>query len=519
MQFVHHVQNLARRPLAAADAWMNRAYGWRFNPLYQSGTLAVASFLVMLASGLYLLLYYRIGSPWESIVRIESQAFSGRWLRAIHRYAADLAVAAGALHAFRMFVQRRSWGARTLAWVSGLLLMLLVFLCGWTGYVMLWDDQAQLLAVEGARLLDALPIFSEPIGRTFVGDQPLPSAFFFLNLFLHIAIPIGMALLFWLHVSRLARPLLLPPRELLWGSVGVLFVASLLAPAPLGPQADLHAVHADVKHDLFYAFWLPLSRRLEPGTAWAVFGALALLLATVPLWSRPPRSARPLPSVGNEKLCTGCDQCSLDCPYDAIRMIPREADASERFARVTEKDCVSCGICAGSCAPMAVGPPLRSGRDELAQARAFAAERALGPGRLALVACHCGAGGLAGEQEAGGAPVFAVECAGSLHTSVIETLLRAGSDGVLVAACPPRDCWHREGPKWLDERLYHGREAELRESLDRSRLRVVWAGEGERREVLRAVAGFRAALDARPGEAPAADADLARECERAGAAV
>jgi coenzyme F420-reducing hydrogenase delta subunit/Pyruvate/2-oxoacid:ferredoxin oxidoreductase delta subunit len=497
---------------------MNRIYGWRFNPLYQSGTLVVASFLVMLVSGLYLLLFYRIGSPYESVLRIEAQPFAGRWLRAIHRYASDLAVAAGALHAFRMFVQGRSHGARALAWVSGLLLMLLIFLCGWTGYVMLWDDQAQLLAVEGARLMDALPIFSEPISRTFVGDRPLPSAFFFLNLFLHIAIPIGMALLLWLHVSRLARPLLLPPRGLLWGTVAALFAASLLAPAPLGPKADLHAVHAEVKIDVFYAFWLPLSRRLEPGAAWALFGALGLALATAPWWTRPARRDRPAPSVGNESLCTGCDQCSLDCPYDAIRMIPREGDPAERFARVTPKDCVSCGICAGSCAPMAVGPPLRTGRDELAQARAFVAGRGLGPGVVAVVACRCGAGRIAGADELDGAPLFGVDCAGSVHSSVIEVLLRSGVNGVLVASCPPRDCWHREGPKWLDERLYHGREAELRDSADRSRLRVVHAGEGERREVRRALASFREELGARERAAPHADALLARECERPGAA-
>ena len=81
---------------------------------------------------------------------------------------------------------------------------------------------------------------------------------------------------------------------------------------------------------------------------------------------------------------------------------------------------------------------------------------------------------------------------------MIEYLLRAGVGGVLLASCPTRDCWHREGPKWLEERVYAGREAELRESIDRRRLLVVHAGEAERGVVLRALEELRltvAALD------------------------
>ena len=29
----------------------------------------------------------------------------------------------------------------------------------------------------------------------------------------------------------------------------------------------------------------------------------------------------PAPSVVDEDICTGCRQCALDCPYDAITMI------------------------------------------------------------------------------------------------------------------------------------------------------------------------------------------------------
>jgi quinol-cytochrome oxidoreductase complex cytochrome b subunit len=98
-------------------------------------------------------------------------------MRGVHRYASDAAVVAVAFHALRMFVQGRSWGPRTLAWVSGLILLFVTFVCGWTGFVMVWDVQGQVLAQAGARLLDVVPIFSEPISRAFTGERALPGAF------------------------------------------------------------------------------------------------------------------------------------------------------------------------------------------------------------------------------------------------------------------------------------------------------------------------------------------------------
>src|SRR3970040_2168756 len=73
------------------------------------------------------------------------------------------------------------------------------------------------------------------------------------------------------------------------------------------------------------------------------------------------------------------------------------------------------------------------------------------------------------EETVEGAPVLPVDCAGSLHTSVVEYLVRSGAGGVLIVACPPRDCQNREGPKWLEQRLYHEREAELKDRGGRPR--------------------------------------------------
>lgn len=516
MRWFDGLTRAARRGVAALDSVLNRLYGWRYNPLYHSGAMVVALFVVLLVTGVYLLFFYHISAPYPSIVAIDQHVWLGRWMRGVHRYASDAAVVAAVFHALRMLIQGRSWGPRTLAWVSGLVLLGSVFLCGWTGFVMVWDVQGQVLVQEGARVFDLLPIFGEPISRAFTGERELPGAFFFLNLFAHVALPIGLFILVWVHVSRLARPGVFPPRRLTWTVVGALVALAVLWPVTTPPPADLFALPGPAPYDWFYAFWVPLARAVSPGALLGL-GLVALAAGlSIPWVARPRLARRPPPSMVDERLCTGCEQCYLDCPYEAIAMVGRSDAAltgkSAQVARVDPSLCVSCGLCAGSCAPMGVGPAGRTGRAQLAVVRDFiVAHRPAGD--VVLVACERGAGGAGERSTFDGALVYPVSCGGNLHTSVVEYLLRAGAGGVLIVSCPPRDCWNREGPRWLEARLFHEREAELRERVDRRRVRLVYAGMGERGLLRAALATFRADIQALEATAAETDIDLERLCE------
>ncbi len=503
---------LLRRAIAAADSGFDALYNWSGNPIYQSGALTVAFLVVLLVTGTYLLFVYRIGSPYESVARVAADPWLGRWIRSLHRFTADAAVLAAAVHALRMFAQRRRWGSRTLAWTTGLFLLGLILVCGWTGFVMVWDVFGQALAVEGARFLDLPPIFSEPLGRMFVGERPLPGAFFFLNLFLHIALPIGLGIVLWLHVSRVARAKLLPPRRLMWGSIAALTVVSLVWPIGIAPAASAFHFPSSIPIDLLYAGWLPFTVNLHPGVVWLAGIAIGAVFILVPLWSRPSREEQPSPSVVDPRLCTGCTQCMLDCPWQAIEMVPRDDGRATLVAQVDPDRCVSCGICAGSCAPMGIGPPERTGRDQLARVRELVAARNPGPRDVVIIACARGAGGLA-EPHDPAMLVIPTECAGNLHSSVVEYLVRSGAGGVMVASCPPRDCWNREGATWLEARLFHGREAELQARVDRRRVRLVYAGALERRLVLRELDGFRAELELLNSARREDDIDVAALCD------
>ena len=518
---------LLARPLALADALFARAFGSRWNPIHQTGNLAVLFLLATVATGVYLFLFFQIDDPHGSIERIRTRIPLGGWVRSLHRYAADLAVVATALHLVRKLVQGQTWGPRALAWTSGVALLGLLLLCGWTGLILVWDAQGLELAHAGARFADLLPLFSTPIARTFTGGTAVPSSFFFMNLFLHVALPLGLVGLFAVHMARIARPALLPPRRLVWLALGTVAAVAALLPVPHSPEADLLALPGRAPLDLFFAFWLPLARRVSPAALLALWGAAGVLALLAPKLWRPRTSRVPQPintSWVDEQSCTGCTDCAEQCPYEAIAMVPRSdftRQRSELVARVAPDRCVGCGICAGACAPMGVGPFGRTGRDQLAALDpVFSHSNTRSAPEILVFACRNSGwdrsaalrSALADRDE-----LVPLSCAGSLHSAAIESSLRRGAGGVLVLACPPRDCRFREGSKWTELRLFHGREAELPARVDRTRVAFAALSPSESGLAVAAIAQLRlraralepAASLAEPVEPICATANLA----------
>jgi ferredoxin len=499
------------RGVDAAATWL---YGWRYNPLHQTGTIAFAMLLVLIVTGLYLLVFYRVSAPWASVERLVADPWLGRWTRSLHRFASDAMVIAVVIHAFRMFAQARSWGPRALAWISGVTLLLFVFVSGWTGFVIVWDTFGARVAIAGAELFDALPGLSEPVRRIFSGEGPIPGAFFFINLFLHVAIPLGVAAGLWIHVSRVARPTLLPPRALNIALIGGLTLLAIFLPAPLPPEANPFRLVSSVPADLIYGFWLPWT---EGAPAWVGWSAATLVFVgaiMVPRFMRRPRDGTWTPSLVDERLCTGCNQCPQDCPWEAIAMRPRTDGRTTLVAHVNPALCVSCGICAGSCAPMGVGPALRTGRDQVMEIRALA-QQFTPAENTPIVAMLCANAPPEHRDalERAGATLHLLTCTGNLHTSALELALRGGAAGVIVFSCPPRDCRGREGPKWLEQRIYHDREAELQARVDRRRVRLATAASGDLAGTLASWESFRRDVLALDVPSPASLDDSEPECD------
>ena len=182
------------------------------------------------------------------------------------------------------------------------------------------------------------------------------------------------------------------------------------------------------------SWWLPIAERSPPWLVWAGAVSATLLVLGVPRWTRRARAGLFAPSVVDPRLCTGCNQCPQDCPWDAIEMVPRADARPTLVAQVDPLRCVSCGICAGSCAPMGVGPEGRTGRAQL-EAVYGTVLPALGSAANMppVVVAHCAQAprSLVRELAANGAHLHEVPCVGNLHSSAVELIVRRGGAGVL----------------------------------------------------------------------------------------
>ncbi len=480
------------------EALLDRLVSAPLNPLYHTGTIAVFSLAVALVTGIYLFLFYRVGTDaaHRSIEEIMAQPWGiGALMRSLHRYSSDAAILAAALHGLKMFLNDRFSGPRWIGWVSGLSLLGLVWVTSATGYWLVWDMQAQVLSVTIARLLDVLPIFGEPLIRTFLDADRIQNFLFFLILFVHVTIPLLLGAAYWLHVMRLSRARFMPERYVLAVTGAALLIASLLRPALSGPPADLGRLPAVIPIDWFYFFYFPLTR-LDPRWGWVLLLVTGLAALSVPwaLRGRAPARAR----VENIA-CTGCTRCWKDCPYEAIVMVPRQDGTRyKRVAVVNPAKCVGCGICVGACdsAGILLGdqPVSLLGQAVIGRLRSVAVPAGCAP--VVVYTCRLMqrlAGWLAPDGTLEGLPgvtVMGLPCVGTLHPEMITKTLEAGAGGVFVAGCVPEDCPFREGSQWLAERLT-GRRLPSLTDVPEGRLRVRLYSPVEVRRFTRDVADFQ----------------------------
>lgn len=459
------------RLLAWCDGWVNRWLPAECNPLAQPGRAANFALLLAVVSGVALLLWYSpsVQTAYTSIAGVQGRTLGG-WVRSMHRYSSDLVMVLLVVHAGRMFVSRKFAGARWLAWMSGIGLLGIVWFIGWTGYWLVWDQPAQQVAVTSMRLLDALPIFGEPMSRLFVADRLVPSLLFFVVFFLHMLLPLAMALGLAVHVLRLSRVRLLPGWPLAVAMIVGVALAALVVPAPLDEPARMALKPRHLTVDTWYLWPLALGLRFQEAGLWLALAGTAAVGAAVPWIFGRRRKPVTFQAEVEVSRCHACTQCVQDCPFDAITMVPRTD--GKRFpsqAQVDPARCVGCGVCAGSCDSEGIGLTWFDTRTEEARIEAeVASVLATGGSRwVAFVAGDIDSGLALFEltrwrERLPGYQVHHVPTASWVRPKLVERLLKSGVAGVLVVRDARAEPLARDGGRWVGERL-----AGLREPMFR----------------------------------------------------
>ena len=458
----------------------------QWNVMYNLGALSFYFFWIVAVTGVYLFIFFEtsINGAWQSVVSItEDQFLVGSLMRSLHRYATAGMVVTVTLHLIRELYLGRFLAARSFSWLSGIPLLWLMFASSIGGYWLIWDDRAQYIALTTAALFDTLPIVVEPMAFGFIEGARVSDRFFTLLIFLHVGIPLSLLLGMLIHIQRLSDSNTFPERGLAAAVLVALLVLSLVHPATSGVPADLNKPLQTINIDWISMNTFPLVNLIGPGMVWLFLFSLTGLLILLPFIV--PSKRRVVATVDPD-FCNGCGWCFIDCPYDAIDMMPHESRSNHMQSVVDTDKCVGCGICAGAC-PTATpfksvnkafsGINLVDEKNAEILARVQASLHEKSSGKVLVVGCQHGADLKHLESEI--VATLKLECIGQLPPSYLDFLCRReGLEAVLLSGCASGNCFHRHGIEIQEGRLAHEREPHLRYEDVAVRVSTLWTGKG-----------------------------------------
>ena len=135
------------------------------NWFYTLGSASTVLALLQVVTGMLLTIYY-VPSPdhaYESIQYIMQDVTFGWLIRGMHHWGATLMVLVVFLHMLRtFFVGAYKW-PRELTWITGVMLLLVVMVLGFSGYLLPWNQKAYWATSVGTSIIGAVPL----VGRVF----------------------------------------------------------------------------------------------------------------------------------------------------------------------------------------------------------------------------------------------------------------------------------------------------------------------------------------------------------------
>lgn len=130
---------------------------------YCLGGITAFLFVIQAITGIMLAFYYKPTpeAALASIQYIETQVHFGSAIRAIHHWAANGMIVMCIAHMLRVFIMGAYKAPREMNWVSGVVLLILTLVFGFTGYLLPWDQTAYWATTVGTSIGEAIPIIGD----------------------------------------------------------------------------------------------------------------------------------------------------------------------------------------------------------------------------------------------------------------------------------------------------------------------------------------------------------------------
>jgi len=157
---------------------------WYWYPLYSLGSFSTIAYIVAAISGALLGFYYAPaqGNPQTATVAYNQITFImtnlnfGFMLRSIHRWSAQVMVAAVFLHMIRVYFTGAYKEPREMNWLLGIVLISLTLLFGYSGYLLPWDQLSFWAGQIGVEMALSVPMIGEWAAQLIWGGFSLSQA-------------------------------------------------------------------------------------------------------------------------------------------------------------------------------------------------------------------------------------------------------------------------------------------------------------------------------------------------------
>jgi quinol-cytochrome oxidoreductase complex cytochrome b subunit len=147
----------------------------RFNRTYGLGGMAVLLIVIQIITGILLRFYY-VSSPAEaynSVLFLKNQVLFGQFIRNIHYLSGVFLLLIAFLHFLRVFFTGAYRDSRSINWLFGLFLLVLIVFANFTGYLLPWDQLAYWAITVSTNIIGYLPVIGESLRNSIIGGKEL----------------------------------------------------------------------------------------------------------------------------------------------------------------------------------------------------------------------------------------------------------------------------------------------------------------------------------------------------------
>jgi len=303
---------------------------------YYLGGATLFFFLVQIATGVLLLMYYQPGqaTSYESIRYIATKVPFGWLIRAIHCWSAHMMIISLVLHMMSTMLLKAYRPPRELTWLTGYALFGVALAFGFSGYLLPWNELSFFATSVGTDSVKSIPFIGHWLLLVMRGGEEVTINTLYRFFAAHVVIlPLACFAIVGIHLLLIQRQGMAPPihghsgrrgmpffpnfalRDLLLWLVCLTGLAALAVLLPYGPKlpgmewdlgskADpLAPAYPGIKPEWYFLWIYQLLKEFPPHLfgvegpqlCLVVVGLLMGFWALIPWLDRPARHGRPSP--------------------------------------------------------------------------------------------------------------------------------------------------------------------------------------------------------------------------------